>query len=233
VAILAFASKLVHLPMRLVAAPLASVSFPRFVRAMKAGGEGTREAGDTAAWIVHLLAWSAAVAAGAAAPIAALTFGRGRFGADALASLGRTVAVLAPSVVAIGFLEVASKYLLAARRARSVLVAQVLGLLVYVASAPFLARSGVTGLALARDLAWGTAALSLAVPLVARERAVRGGDLLVSALAALVAYPAASWAASALSAPPFLRAGGAALAAAAVFLAATFALGAVRRSREP
>jgi len=219
VAILAFASKLVHVPMRLVAAPLTSVSFPRFVRSLRLKAEGSREAGETAAWIVRLLAFSAATTAGAAAPLAALTFGRGRFDAHALELLGRALLLLAPAVVAIGFIEVAAKYLLAAGRARAVLAAQVAGLAAYLVAAPLLTRLGVPGLAFARDLSWGAVALGLAVPLVVKEHVVSARELAVSALGALVAAPAAAMAARLVTVGAAARIAAAAVAAGGAFAA--------------
>lgn len=231
VAILAFASKLVHLPMRLVAAPLASVSFPRFARLLRRHEGRAKEAGETAAWIVRLLAFSAAVTAGAAAPIAAVTFGRGRFDADDLARLAQALALLAPAVVAVGVVEVATKYLLAARRARAVLVAQLAGLLVYLVAAPLLARHGIAGLAVARDLSWGVAALGLVIPLARREGPIRPVDILASAAAALLAAPAASYGARLLSLGTLPSLALSTLAAAAVFAAALGAAAALGRKR--
>jgi putative peptidoglycan lipid II flippase len=219
VAILAFASKLVHLPMRLVAAPLASVSFPRFVKSLRHAGAPVREAGETAGWIVRLLALAAAASAGAAGPVAALTFGRGRFDAASLALLGKALLLLTPSIVAIGLVEVAAKYLLAAKRAKAVLAAQVAGLFAYLAAAPLLTRFGVGGLAIARDLSWGVAAFGLVLPLVTKERVLSARDLVTSALLACLAAPLAHAAASAVSVRPLARAAAAALVALAVFAA--------------
>ncbi len=216
VAILAFASKLVHLPMRLVAAPLTSVSFPRFVRNARAV-----EASETASVVLRALSYAAAVAGGAAAPLVALAFGRGRFDAFALAQLASALAVLAPAIVAIGFLEVGARYLLAAGRARSVLIAHACGLGVYAVAAPLLVAHGVLGLAVARDLSWGTAALGLGLPLALRGT-VAGRDALASLLAALAAAPAAALVCHELDLPsgPLLLVS--ALAAAAVFSAVLF-----------
>lgn len=189
VALLSYASKLIHLPMRLVAAPLASVAFPRLVRGRaREDRRASREAGETGDRVLALLAWCAATTAAAAAPIAALTFGRGRFGADAVERLALLLRFLAPAVIAVGLVELLSKYLLAHGRARTVAAAQGAALLVYLVAAPLLSRHGAPGLAGARALSWVTAAAALALPLVARSREMRlfsrGPTLLLSALAA-------------------------------------------------
>jgi putative peptidoglycan lipid II flippase len=170
-ALLAFASKLIHLPMRLIAAPLASVAFPLFVKSReKSPSSPAGETAHTTRWIVDLLFYSAAVTAGAAGPIVALTFGRGRFDSAAVSALSHVVALLAPAVVAIGAIEVASKLLLASDRASLVVVAQVLGLAVYAVAAPLLRSYGVSGLALARDLSWCTAAGILTIALARHQK---------------------------------------------------------------
>lgn len=173
IAVLAFASKLVHLPMRLFAAPLASVAFPRLARRrMRVTAGEPDEAGQTATWALRLLLYAGALTAGAAAPLAAITFGRGRFDAAALASLASALTLLAPAIVFIGFIEVASKYLLASGRAPAVAWAQGAGLLAYLVTVPFLRSFGVPGLVVARDIAWGIAAAGLALPLL-----IPGGTL--------------------------------------------------------
>lgn len=192
VALLSYASKLVHLPMRLVAAPLASVAFPRLVRGRaREDRHASREAGETGDRVLALLAWCAATTAAAAAPIAALTFGRGRFGADAVERLALLLRFLAPAVIAVGLVELLSKYLLAHGRARTVAAAQGAALLVYLVAAPLLSRHGAPGLAGARTLSWVTAATALALALVASSREMRlfsrGPTLLLSALAAAAA----------------------------------------------
>lgn len=174
VALLSFAGKLIHLPMRLVAAPLASVAFPRLVRGRARSDErAPREAGETADRVFLLLSWCAATTAAGGVPIAAVTFGRGRFGADAVARLADLLVLLAPAVIAVGLVELLSKYLLAQGRARSVALAQGAGLLAYLAAAPLLSRYGAPGLAGARSLAWVTAAVALALPLVLASREMR------------------------------------------------------------
>lgn len=166
VAILAYAGKLLHLPMRLFAAPLAAVALPRLAR-RAADPEGSpREASRTAALTLQLLLVAAFVTAIAAQPIATLAFGRGRFDAAALAALGSALRILAPAVVFVGFFEMASKLLVAEHRAARVAVAHGTGLLAYAAAAPFLVRYGVDGLAAARDVAWGVSATLLALGFV-------------------------------------------------------------------
>ncbi|KAA0254572.1 MAG: hypothetical protein EDX89_09540 [Acidobacteria bacterium] len=192
VALLAYAGKLIHLPMRLVAAPLASVAFPRLVRGRaRADERAPREAGETADRVFLLLSWSAATTAAAALPIAAATFGRGRFGAEAVARLADLLVLLSPAVIAVGLVEILSKYLLADGRARSVALAQGAGLLVYLLAAPLLSRHGAPGLAGARSLAWTAAAVALALALAARSRQMRllarAPSVLLCALLAAVA----------------------------------------------
>jgi putative peptidoglycan lipid II flippase len=189
------------------------------VKSLRHPGAPVREAGETAGWIVRLLALAAAASAGAAGPVAALTFGRGRFDAASLALLGKALLLLTPSIVAIGLVEVASKYLLAAKRAKAVLAAQVAGLFAYLAAAPLLTRFGVGGLAIARDVSWGVAAFGLVLPLVTKERVLSARDLVTSALLACLAAPLAHAAASAVSVRPLARAAAAALVALAVFAA--------------
>ncbi|HEV8268478.1 MAG TPA: lipid II flippase MurJ, partial [Thermoanaerobaculia bacterium] len=168
VALLAFSSKLIHLPMRLVAAPLAWVAFPRFVRSRSAGSgvEGAK----TARGVFDLLLFSGAVTAAAAGPIAAITFGRGRFDAHAVAELARALTLLAPAVVAVGFLEMGVKLLLAAGGASDAAWAQGAGLAAYLVAAPLLVSRGLAGLAVARDIAWVTAALVVGAALARRAR---------------------------------------------------------------
>jgi len=221
VALLAYAGKLVHLPMRIVAAPLASVALPRLVRGhVRADQSAPREAGATANRIFLLLAWCAATTAAAALSIAAITFGRGRFGPDAVERLATLLRLLAPAVVAIGLVEVLSKYLLAHGRARAVAAAQGAGLLVYVCAASLLSRHGAPGLAGARALAWTTAAAGLAIPLVVAHREL---GLLVRApwviAGALLAAGAAALLVRYAPGPRFAHLATAALAAAVVLVA--------------
>ena len=215
IALLSFASKLVHLPMRLVAAPLASVAFPRLVKSRVAGAPS--EAGQTAGIVVQLLVYSASVTAAAAGPIAALTFGRGRFGPDAVDALGRCLALLAPAVVAIGFGEVAVKFLVASGRTSAVALAQTLGLVAYVAAAFLLRSYGATGLAAARSLSWSLGAVALARALRRHVRlAVEPGRTLA---AALLGGGAAALVVHALPGGTVVRVGAAGLLAAAPFVA--------------
>jgi len=157
IALLALASKLVHLPMRLVAAPLSSVLLPRL-----AGGEIRKEAGvrrearDTAMFVSALLLAAAAATTLLAAPIVQLAFGRGRF-TGSTAALAEVLRWLAPGVLAVGLVEIGAKFLLAERRSRLVALAQGSALVVYLVAAPLLVSRGVSGLALARSLAWSTA----------------------------------------------------------------------------
>lgn len=196
VALLAFGSKLVHLPARMFAAPLASVAFPRLVRSRERGRGDGGEAGETGRAAFALLLFAAGTTAGAAPAIAAATFGRGRFDASAVAALARVLGLLAPAVVAIGLLEIVSKYLLAAGRARSVALAQGAGLATYLAFAPFLRGWGVEGLAVARDLAWCVAAAGV---VIAFERQERGASLLEGLPAALCGAAVAALLAGAAS----------------------------------
>lgn len=217
VAILAYAGKLLHLPMRLFAAPLAAVALPRLAR-RAADPEGSpREAGRTAAATLRLLLFAAAVTAGAAAPIAALAFGRGRFDADALSRLSGALFVLAPAVLFVGFFEMAGKLLVAEGRAARVALAHAGGLATYALAAPLLAPHGIPGLAAARDVAWGVSALVLAAAF-ARGSVRPFEGTLPSFAAALLAAPAAYAAASAF-ALPLPRAAAAVAAAGAVFAA--------------
>src|SRR5258706_12622762 len=96
--------------------------------------------------------------------------GRGRFDAASVGMLARLLLVLSPAIVAIGLVEIASKYLLAAGRPGAIVRAQALGLATYVVLASLLTREGVVGLAAARDAAWGVAALGLVLPLLASRR---------------------------------------------------------------
>lgn len=170
-AILAFGSKLIHLPMRLFAAPLASVAFPRWVRGReRADARSYAEAGDTGRLVLQLLLFAAAVTAGAAGPITSITFGRGRFDAEAVSTLATVLAILSPSIVAVGLIELGSKYLVAGERVTTVARAHGAGFLAYLLAATFLARFGVTGLAVARDISWGTAAIALVIPLLLHEK---------------------------------------------------------------
>lgn len=197
VTLLAFSSKLVHLPMRLIAAPLASVAFPRLVRGRtKEDARALREAGDTANDVFLLLLYSAAVTVAAATPIVGLTLGRGRFDHQAVLRLAEVLAWLAPAVVAIGLIEIGSKYVLAAGRVRQVLAATTLGLLVYLGAALAFQGLGVRGLAAARSMAWSTTAVALVVPLMKRHRemalfANAPGSVLAAVAAAAVGFAAA------------------------------------------
>ncbi|MBL8113876.1 MAG: hypothetical protein JNK60_13425 [Acidobacteria bacterium] len=168
VALLGFASKLIHLPMRLVAAPLATVALPRLAAARTAG-EKPEEAATLLRAIVNLLLLSSALAAGAAGPAVALAFGRGRFDAAAVASLASLVVLLAPSVLFIGLIETTTKLLVTGSRLAPVVLAQGAGLAVYLVAAPVLAPRGIEGLAFARNLSWGTAAFLLTVALARSE----------------------------------------------------------------
>ena len=166
IALLALASKLVHLPMRLVAAPLASVLLPRL-----AGGEIRKEAGirrearDTAMFVPALLLAATAATTLLAVPIVQLAFGRGRF-TGSTAALVAVLRWLAPGILAVGLVEIGSKFLLAERRSRLVALAQGSGLAVYLVAAPLLVTRGVNGLALARALAWSTVAALLLVAIL-------------------------------------------------------------------
>ncbi|MEO6325027.1 MAG: oligosaccharide flippase family protein [Thermoanaerobaculia bacterium] len=192
IALLAFASKLIHLPMRLFAAPLASVVLPRFARSRVRPPGPSDEAGETASWVLRFLLYAAVLTAGAAAPLAALAFGRGHFDAAAVAALGRVLALLSPAIVFIGFIELASKLLVASDRVRAVAWAQGAGLLAYLVAAPALRAQGVTGLAIARDIAWGVAALGLALPLLRPHTSLRPFRRFgTSVLAACVTLPVA------------------------------------------
>ncbi len=226
IALLALAGKLVHLPMRLVAAPLASVAFPRLVRARSGSRtgsgspseSGSDEASETASWVVRTLAFCAAVTFIAPLPIVSVAFGRGRFDGAAVANLAAVLAWLAPAIVAVGIVEIGSKYLLAAGLARFALLAQGAALATYLVAAPLLLRFGATGFALARDLSWGVAAVLLVIPLARRER---GLDFFRGPMATLVATAAALGAgALALRWMPggaFVRLGAVATAAAIAF----------------
>jgi putative peptidoglycan lipid II flippase len=193
VAILALAGKVVQLPMRLFAAPLASVAYPRFARIRSRGpGGATTEAGETASVVTVVLLWCAAVTVTASGPAIAVAFGRGRFDADAVATLARALAILAPAVVAVGLVELATKYLAAARATLFVAVAQIAGLGVYLASAPFLRPLGTGGLAAARDLAWCVAAGTMVVLLGRREPGIVSLPRPLLTVCATVAAVAAS-----------------------------------------
>lgn len=218
IALLSFASKLVHLPMRLVAAPLASVAFPRLVKSRVVGAPS--EAGQTAGIVVQLLVYCASVTAAAAGPIAALTFGRGRFDAAAVGALGRCLGLLAPAVVAIGFGEVAMRFLVASGRTAAVARAQAAGLAVYVGAAFLLRPFGATGLAAARSVSWSLASVALAIALRRHVRlAVEPGRTL---LAALLGGAAAALAAHSLPGGSLVRVAAAGLLAAAPFAALLF-----------
>jgi putative peptidoglycan lipid II flippase len=220
IALLAFASKLIHLPMRLFAAPLAAVAFPRLVRARQRDGAfSTGEADSTARLVLDLLLYAAAVTAGASGPLVALTLGRGRFDAASVATLAKLLLVLSPAIVAIGFVEIGSKYLVAAGRTASVARAQAAGLASYVLAASLLARQGVTGLAVARDVAWGVAALGLALALlVARKESPALVRMLRPFLAALAAAVLAGLVVRHLPGGSLIRLAAAALLAAAAFV---------------
>ena len=180
--------------MRLFAAPLSSVAFPRFARSrVRPAGDGD-EAGQTAAWILRLLLYAGVLTAGAAAPLSAIAFGRGQFDAAAVAALGRVLALLSPAIVFIGFIELAGKLLLASDRATAVAWAQTAGLVAYLVAAPALRSHGVSGLAVARDVAWGVAALGLAIPLLYPRAPLRPFRRFgTSLLAAGVALPLAAF----------------------------------------
>lgn len=219
-AILAFGSKLVHLPMRLFAAPLASVAFPRWVRGrQRRDTNSSSEAADTGHVVLQLLLFAAAVAAGAAGPITSLTFGRGRFDAEAVASLARTLAILSPSIVFVGLIELVSKYLVAGERTAAVARAHGLGFLAYLVAAASLARFGLSGLAAARDLSWGVAAAGLVIPLLRHESRL---DLFRRPIRALVATLVATFLAAAavrvVPGGPLVHAALATAAVAVVFL---------------
>jgi putative peptidoglycan lipid II flippase len=219
IALLAFASKLIHLPMRLFAAPLTAVAFPRLVRARRRDGvPTTREADSTARLLLHLLLYAASVAAGASGPLVALTMGRGRFDAASVDALSGLLLVLSPAIVAIGFVETGSKYLLAAGRAGAIAWAQAGGLASYLLTASLLTRGGVTGLAAARDVAWGVAALGLMLPLLrARKDRPAAGRLVTPFLAAIASALLAGLAVRRLPGGSFVR-----LAAAALTVAVSF-----------
>ncbi len=219
IALLAFASKLIHLPMRLVAAPLTAVAFPRLVRARRRdGAPTTREADDTARLLLHLLLYASSVAAGAAGPLVALTMGRGRFDAASVDTLSTLLLVLSPAIVAIGFVETGSKYLLAAGRVGTVAWAQAAGLASYLLAALLLTGRGIVGLAVARDIAWGVAALGLMLPLLlARKERPSAGRVLTPFLAAIASALLAGLAVRRLPGGSFVRLALAALTAAAVF----------------
>jgi len=220
VAILSWGGKLIHLPMRLIAAPLASVAFPRLVRGRTRADTGSnREAGETASWTIRILAYSAVVTAAAAAPIVAITFGHGRLDESSSKLLASVLMTLAPAVVALGIVEIASKYLLAAGRARQVAVAQLAALGVYIGAAAILRPLGAPGLAAARDAAWCTAAIGLAYPLVRHEKLPLFPEWRRT-LIAVVAAAASSVAALSLApGGPFVCATAAAAAAAASYFA--------------
>jgi putative peptidoglycan lipid II flippase len=193
IALLAFGSKLIHLPMRLFAAPLSSVVFPRFAKSRVRPAGEEDEAGETTAWILRFLLYAAVLTAGAAAPLSAIAFGRGHFDAAAVAALGRVLALLSPAIVFIGFIELASKLLLASDRAPAVAWAQTAGLLAYLIAAPALRVHGVSGLAVARDVAWGVAAVGLAIPLLYPRTSLRPFRRFgTSVLASCVALPLAA-----------------------------------------
>ena len=221
IALLAFASKLIHLPMRLFAAPLTAVAFPRLVRARRRdGAPTTREADSTARLLLHLLLYAAAVAAGASGPLVALTMGRGRFDAASVDALSGLLLVLAPAIVAIGFVETGSKYLLAAGRTGAIAWAQAAGLASYLLAVTILTRWGVMGLAAARDVAWGVAAIGLMLPLLwARKDRPTAGRLITPFLAATASALLASLVVRKLPGGSFVR-----LAVASLIVAASFGL---------
>ena len=236
IALLAFASKLIHLPMRLFAAPLSSVVLPRFARSRLGPADAGDEAGETAGWVLRLLLYAGVFTAGAAGPLAALTFGRGHFDAAAVAALGHVLALLSPAIVFIGFTELASKLLLASERAPAVAWAQATGLVAYLLTASALRGHGVSGLAIARDVAWGVAAAGLAIPLLYPRTSLRpfrrfGTSVLASCMALPLAVLGVRVAAMRSSAVAFLIAGGLS-AAGFSFVLGTEAVLMRKRSRE-
>ncbi len=224
IALLAFASKLIHLPMRLFAAPLTAVAFPRLVRARrKDGAPTTRESDSTARLLLHLLLYAASVAAGASGPLVALTMGRGRFDAASVDALSRLLLVLSPAIVAIGFVETGSKYLLAGGRTGAIAWAQAAGLGSYLLAASLLTREGIVGLAAARDIGWGVSALGLMLPLLlARKDRPAAGSLLTPFLAAIASALLAGLAVRHAQGGSLVRLAVAALAAAAAFALLTW-----------
>jgi peptidoglycan biosynthesis protein MviN/MurJ (putative lipid II flippase) len=219
IALLAFGSKLIHLPMRLFAAPLTAVAFPRLVRARRRDGvPTTREADSLARLLLHLLLYASSVAAGASGPLVALTMGRGRFDAASVDTLSSLLLILSPAIVAIGIVETGSKYLLAAGRTGAIAWAQAAGLGSYLLAASLLAREGIMGLAAARDIAWGVAALGLVLPLLlARKERPAAGSVLGPFLAAIASALLAGLAVRHVQGGSFARIAFAALAAAAAF----------------
>jgi putative peptidoglycan lipid II flippase len=224
IALMTFASKLVHLPMRLFAAPLAAIALPRFVRTRQTSGDADTEGGPSPTGLVlDLLLYAAAVVAGAAGPIVALTLGRGRFDAAAVASLARLLVVLAPAIVAIGFVEIASKYVLALGRPDAIVKAQGAALASYLLAAVLLVQYGVAGLAAARDVAWVVAACGLAVPLLRSQHVrIEPGRLLRRVVAAAAATASSAVVAARVAGGSLLLFTSAATAAGLAFLAFRF-----------
>jgi hypothetical protein len=114
--------------------------------------------------------------------------------------------------------ETGSKYLLAAGRTGAIAWAQAAGLASYLIAVSFLTRSGITGLAAARDVAWGVAALGLMLPLLwARKDRPAAGRLVTPFLAAIASALLASLAVRRLPGGSFVRLAVAALVVAAAF----------------
>ncbi|MBI2570762.1 MAG: hypothetical protein HYV63_27480 [Candidatus Schekmanbacteria bacterium] len=197
VSLLFFGSKLAQFPAKLVAIPIASVALPRLVNALERQGRelgagAAQEVASSAKWILVLLGYGAAVAAGAAGPIAALTFGHGKFGPAEQEVLGIVLATFAPTVIAAGLVEYGTKIALATQRLRGLVAAQVAAMVTYLVLAPLLSRFGIQGLAAARTAAWCVAAAGLSVTLARVDKRLALGTQLVrlGCVCALVGYEA-------------------------------------------